>query len=475
MAVLVGKDSDGIILEDDSMERNIRGKTCTLGPGGDDGADGHQGAPRAKRARTAAPAPHDAAEDEEGVRRKAKRAAAAAPAAAASGSSLRAVEVSDDDLAVLGVQRIPGGSSGGAGGGYQDDDDHDVDGEESENERSLNASPGVAEAIRSSAGKTLKLTGSGGANGKTRKQKRQVSGGGGGGDDLLRFRRPRAVLAELQGCKASTCSGDSAANANDDSPPAGKNPFDGVSDEILLHVFRWLSRHVLSRAAQSCRRFRRIAADELFWRKMDLGSKCVVPSGVVGLVAARGAQVIRAPRVSLASPVMRGLLPLASSAEAAAKGFKLSVVDLSGAAIQPKDLEEVLFENLGFFYLTFLHILIFPPALATVQLQQPAQDLAGEPGVDRQVPERGSGLQPASGGPAPGHGSRGDLHRPAQGAGILQVNPEGAERCLDRPVSGHGDRPHPGGSPASWFGEAEPVGLQGDSGGRPHHRPHSAV
>ena len=54
LAVLVGKDSDGIILEDDSMERNIRGKTCTLGPGGDDGADGHQGAPRAKRARTAA-------------------------------------------------------------------------------------------------------------------------------------------------------------------------------------------------------------------------------------------------------------------------------------------------------------------------------------------------------------------------------------------------------------------------------------
>ncbi len=75
-------------------------------------------------------------------------------------------------------------------------------------------------------------------------------------------------------------------------PADGVNWFDALSDEMVLQVFRWLPRSVLAKCAAACHRFARLAGDEEFWGRVDLGHRSV-PRGVVGLLMARGTQVLR--------------------------------------------------------------------------------------------------------------------------------------------------------------------------------------
>lgn len=43
---------------------------------------------------------------------------------------------------------------------------------------------------------------------------------------------------------------------------------DLLPDDVLLHVFKFLSPTDIARAGQCCRRFRRIAHDDILWRDL---------------------------------------------------------------------------------------------------------------------------------------------------------------------------------------------------------------
>ena len=84
--------------------------------------------------------------------------------------------------------------------------------------------------------------------------------------------------------------------------PSGPNHFDKLSDEIIIQIFKWLPKHILSKLGIVSKRFNRLSFDDSFWRRLDLGTK-TVPPGVPGLVMARGCVIFRAARATLTSPV----------------------------------------------------------------------------------------------------------------------------------------------------------------------------
>lgn len=113
----------------------------------------------------------------------------------------------------------------------------------------------------------------------------------------------------------------------DDDPAVYRGPdrFPLLSDEILLEIFKWCSRHTLTKVARTCKRFQRVSTDECFWRRVDLAGK-TLSDGLCGLVLSRGVMVLRAARAAFLSPVF------GRHAEAVlAMEVKLQYLDLSNA------------------------------------------------------------------------------------------------------------------------------------------------
>ncbi len=150
------------------------------------------------------------------------------------------------------------------------------------------------------------------------------------GNLVLRFRRPGETPS---GSSAPAALGPSAAAASAELPP---NPFDRLSDEMLLALFKWLSRHSLSRVAQACKRFGTVVADETFWRRVDLSNRRV-PPGTVANMMVRKTSVLRAARTNIVSPLLGGV----EAGIIAPLQCKLTILDLSMASIKPQDLSEV--------------------------------------------------------------------------------------------------------------------------------------
>jgi F-box and leucine-rich repeat protein 1 (S-phase kinase-associated protein 2) len=65
-----------------------------------------------------------------------------------------------------------------------------------------------------------------------------------------------------------------------------------LSDEMVLMIFRWLPKNMLVRCSLVCKRWRRIAYDEVLWTRMDLGSR-TLNSGSLGHVLTRGTTILR--------------------------------------------------------------------------------------------------------------------------------------------------------------------------------------
>lgn len=65
-----------------------------------------------------------------------------------------------------------------------------------------------------------------------------------------------------------------------------------LSDEMVLMIFRWLPKNMLVRCALVCKRWQRIAYDEVLWTRMDLGSRTLNP-GSLGHVLMRGSIILR--------------------------------------------------------------------------------------------------------------------------------------------------------------------------------------
>jgi F-box and leucine-rich repeat protein 1 (S-phase kinase-associated protein 2) len=109
------------------------------------------------------------------------------------------------------------------------------------------------------------------------------------------------------------------------------DPFQYLSDEILLHIFTFLPKKTLSRLAQVNERFCRVSQDESLWIRMDLGNK-PLRAGAVGRILERGLIILRLAQAKIKSPIFEPLFD--------PEGFmsKLQYLDLSMAAIDTTSL-----------------------------------------------------------------------------------------------------------------------------------------
>lgn len=119
----------------------------------------------------------------------------------------------------------------------------------------------------------------------------------------------------------------------------GDDKLNRMSDELILHIFRWLPKFMLARCAQVCRRWKRLSFDETLWRRLDLGGKTLKP-GVVGRVILRGSCVLRLAKAEVAGPIFTPQLQHLPNSLVVRS--RLQFLDLSMTAIQPQALEEML-------------------------------------------------------------------------------------------------------------------------------------
>jgi len=124
------------------------------------------------------------------------------------------------------------------------------------------------------------------------------------------------------------------------SPNKRRDVFNTMSDEVVLHVFRWLPKCTLAKCALVCKRWRRLSLDDSLWKRLDLGLK-TLPAGVVGQVLGRGCQFLRLARSTMASDIF--ISPLNSTPTFSVdRRSKLQYLDLSMASIAVPCLESLM-------------------------------------------------------------------------------------------------------------------------------------
>ncbi|XP_072018966.1 S-phase kinase-associated protein 2-like [Amphiura filiformis] len=75
-----------------------------------------------------------------------------------------------------------------------------------------------------------------------------------------------------------------------------------LADEILLHILKWLPLTKLSHCSRVCKRWYRLAFDELLWRRIDLSSKQFF-AGILGNILQRGPVAVKLSRAKIEEPV----------------------------------------------------------------------------------------------------------------------------------------------------------------------------
>lgn len=113
------------------------------------------------------------------------------------------------------------------------------------------------------------------------------------------------------------------------------DPFNHLSDEVLLMVFAFLPKKALARAAQVNQRFSRVTQDETLWCQLDLASRCV-RARALGTILNRGVLILRLAQAKIVSPIFGADF----SAEDASS--RLAYLDLSMASIDTESLRELL-------------------------------------------------------------------------------------------------------------------------------------
>ncbi|CAH1102732.1 unnamed protein product [Psylliodes chrysocephalus] len=114
-------------------------------------------------------------------------------------------------------------------------------------------------------------------------------------------------------------------------PSDKTNYFDLLSDEVILHVLRWLPKSYLLDIALVCKRFHRLTQDETLWTRMDVSNKHLEP-GELGKLLSKQVIVLRLARSSINFP------PILPGFKAASPDFKsrLLYLDLSMAFVSPQ-------------------------------------------------------------------------------------------------------------------------------------------
>ncbi|KAG5864594.1 hypothetical protein JTB14_013948 [Gonioctena quinquepunctata] len=115
-------------------------------------------------------------------------------------------------------------------------------------------------------------------------------------------------------------------------PTDKTNYFDLLSDEVILHVLRWLPKMYLRDISLVSRRFNRLAQDESLWTRMDVSNKHL-PPGELGRILSKQVIILRLARSEICQP------PILDSI-AASPDFKsrLLYLDLSMSFISSSSL-----------------------------------------------------------------------------------------------------------------------------------------
>ncbi|GAB1605471.1 S-phase kinase-associated protein 2-like [Argonauta hians] len=119
--------------------------------------------------------------------------------------------------------------------------------------------------------------------------------------------------------------------------PPGSSLAEILPDLVLLNIFKYLPKLVLTKCAQVCKKWHRIMESESLWKRLDLGNK-TLGEGVLGQILNRGVMILRLTRAEISSPIFTGLTSVFSST----KFSKLQYLDLSIASVSVKGLVEIL-------------------------------------------------------------------------------------------------------------------------------------
>lgn len=105
--------------------------------------------------------------------------------------------------------------------------------------------------------------------------------------------------------------------------------FSCLSDEIVLQIFHFLPKSQLPTAAMVCQQWRRLAADDSLWARLDASGRCLRP-GAMGHILSRQVVILRLASATLSAPAV---LPNSCRASIATFRARLMYLDLSMAYI----------------------------------------------------------------------------------------------------------------------------------------------
>lgn len=113
------------------------------------------------------------------------------------------------------------------------------------------------------------------------------------------------------------------------------DPFQYLSDEILLQIFKNLPKKALNRIAVVNQRFARVIQDDSLWNEMDLGNR-LIRRGAVSVILCRGLTILRLSQAKIMSPIFEPHF--------VSEGYscKLQFLDLSMASIDKASLYQLM-------------------------------------------------------------------------------------------------------------------------------------
>ncbi|KFB42714.1 AGAP005297-PA-like protein [Anopheles sinensis] len=76
------------------------------------------------------------------------------------------------------------------------------------------------------------------------------------------------------------------------------DPFDRLSDEVILHIFKWLPKKTLLACGEVSHRFNRVSKDETLWVRLDLSCRRIKTDALSDILN-RGIVVLRMSQASI--------------------------------------------------------------------------------------------------------------------------------------------------------------------------------
>lgn len=114
--------------------------------------------------------------------------------------------------------------------------------------------------------------------------------------------------------------------------------FARLSDEMILHIFKWLPKKTLTRCCFVSARFNKIVHTDILWTRLDLGGKNL-KRGALGNIISRGVVILRLASAEIHDPIFDEEISDVNWDE---YNSKLQYLDLSMCTISTHSLELLL-------------------------------------------------------------------------------------------------------------------------------------